>query len=72
MTPAWAWLALFVEVNLSWGAYDLWAKLTGRRTLSWQMHQWFASHAVGPWIIALFAGLVVLLLLHFGPEYGRQ
>lgn len=72
MSPAWAWLILFIEINVSWIGYDLWAKLTGRKTLSWQMHEWITSHAIGPWIIAFGAFIVVLAAMHFGPEYGRQ
>ena len=40
MSPAWFWLVIAVEVNVTWIAYDVWAVRNGHNTLSRQMHDW--------------------------------
>jgi hypothetical protein len=65
MSPAWFWLVIAVEVNVTWIGYDVWAKLNGHNTLSRQMHDWFYSPTIGPWIYAGIAFALVLAFTHF-------
>jgi hypothetical protein len=65
ISPAYAWLWLFIEVNILWIGYDLWAKHYKHHTLSRQMHDWIVSPTIGPWVIASIAFIFVLLVMHF-------
>ena len=70
-SPAWAWLYLAVIINILWISYDVWAKTHRHDTLSRQMHDWIFSPATGPFIIAGFAFMFVLLLMHFTRYHAR-
>ena len=56
---AWLAIALFVVV------YDLWALLTGHRTLSAQFHRWFRAYG---WFRVLSVALLLILILHLFVE----
>ena len=65
LSPAWAWLYLFIIVNVLWISYDIWAKRGHHNTLTRQMHDWMFSPGIGPFIFAGVAFIVVLALTHF-------
>ena len=65
MSPAWFWLVIFIEVNVTWISYDIWAKASHHNTLTRQMHDWMFSPGIGPFIFAGIAFVVVLALTHF-------
>lgn len=65
MSPAWFWLVMAVEINVTWIGYDLWAIRGHHNTLSRQMHDWFYSPTIGPWIYATIAFILVLAFTHF-------
>ena len=65
LSPGWAWFYLFIIVNVLWISYDVWAKHYHHNTLSRQMHDWFYSPTIGPFIFAGIAAIVTLLFMHF-------
>ncbi len=70
-SPAWAWLYLGIIYGTLWIPYDLWAIKHKHNTLTRQMHDWIFSPAIGPFIIAGFAFVFVLLLMHFTRYHAR-
>ena len=72
MSPAWFWLVIFIEVNVTWISYDVWAKLNHHNTLSRQMHDWMFNPAIAPFLFGGLAGVVVLLVLHFLIYHGGR
>lgn len=71
MSPAWFWLVIAIEVNVTWIAYDLWAIHGRHNTLSRQMHDWLFSPSIGPWVLATAAFIVVLAISHFARYHAH-
>jgi hypothetical protein len=71
-SPAWAWLYLAVIINAAWIGYDIWAKLHHHWTLSRQMHDWFFSPTIGPFVFAAIAAIFVLAVMHFLRYHAHQ
>ena len=70
-SPAWAWLYLGIIYATLWIPYDLWAIKHKHNTLTHQMHDWIFSPGIGPFIIAGFAFVFVLLIMHFTRYHAR-
>lgn len=63
MTAAWAWLLLGIDVLAFVLGVDLWLGLTGRHTMTRQMHDWIyltpAAQFIIPGALAVLAWFVV-------------
>ena len=62
---AYAWLILFVGVNLYWITFDLWARATHHKMMTTQMRIWIADHTIGTFIIGAMAFIVAACFWHF-------
>ena len=64
-SAAFAWLILFVLVNVYWITYDLWAHYTGHKAMTTQFRDWLHEPIAGPVIAGLWAGIFIAFTFHF-------
>lgn len=60
----WFWVALIVEVNVTWIAMDLWLNAHGHELLTTEFKEGLNNRLLGPFVIGLIAFTVAAFLWH--------
>lgn len=63
-SASFAWLVLFVLINVYWISYDLWAGRTGHFSMTHQMRDWLHEQLAGPLIFGLLTFVVGAFFYH--------
>jgi hypothetical protein len=63
-SAAFAWLGIFVLINLYWISYDMWAWRTKHRTMTGQMQNWLHAPVAGPLIFGFLLMIVGAFFYH--------
>ena len=63
-SAAFAWLVLFIGINIYWIGYDLWAHHTGHKLMTTQFRDWLHETVAGPLIMGVCGFVVFAFFYH--------
>lgn len=61
---AWAWLILFVGINIYWISFDIWAYHNNHEYLTTEFREAMANELWGPLLMGLVAFTIVAFIVH--------
>ena len=63
-SAAFAWLILFIGINVYWISYDIWAHYTGHKAMTTQFRDWLQEPLAGPLIMGVCGFVVFAFFFH--------